>query len=55
VLETKASTFVKFIQRLQGTLWLTFEDGTRSPWLYHLSETPPQPGWWCAIRERHLC
>jgi transposase len=36
VLETKASTIVEFIQGLQGTLWLTFEEGTWAAWLHDL-------------------
>jgi transposase len=34
VLETKASTIVEFIQGLQGTLSLTFEEGTWAAWLH---------------------
>ena len=36
VLETKASTIVEFIQGLQGTLSLTFEEGTWAAWLHDL-------------------
>jgi transposase len=36
VLETKASTIVEFIQGLQGTLSLTFEEGTWASWLHDL-------------------
>jgi transposase len=36
VLETKASTMVEFIQGLQGTLSLTFEEGTWAAWLHDL-------------------
>ena len=36
VLETKASTIVAFIQGLQGTLSLTFEEGTWAAWLHDL-------------------
>jgi hypothetical protein len=32
LLETKAATIVEFIQGLQGTLWLTFEEGTSAAW-----------------------
>jgi transposase len=36
LLETKASTMVQFIQGLQGTLSLTFEEGTSAAWLHDL-------------------
>src|SRR6202008_2350252 len=36
VLETKASTIVEFLQGLQGTLSLTFEEGTWAAWLHDL-------------------
>jgi transposase len=36
LLETKASTIVQFIQGLQGTLSLTFEEGTSAAWLHDL-------------------
>ena len=36
LLETKASTIVEFIQGLQGTLSLTFEEGTSAAWLHDL-------------------
>src|SRR5579864_221917 len=36
VLETKANTIVEFIQGLQGTLSLTFEEGTWAAWLHDL-------------------
>ena len=36
VLETKASTMVEFIQGLQGTVSLTFEEGTWAAWLHDL-------------------
>jgi transposase len=36
LLETKAATIVEFIQRLQGTLSLTFEEGTSAAWLHDL-------------------
>jgi hypothetical protein len=41
VLETKASTIVEFVQGLQGTLLLTFEEGTWAAWLHDLLK--PQP------------
>ena len=36
LLETKAATIVAFIQGLQGTLALTFEEGTSAAWLHDL-------------------
>src|SRR6201987_107300 len=36
LLETKASTILEFIQRLSGTLSLTFEEGTSAAWLHDL-------------------
>ena len=36
LLETKAATIVEFIQGLQGTLSLTFEEGTAAAWLHDL-------------------
>src|SRR5215471_8846355 len=36
VLETKASTIIEFVQGLQGTLSLTFEEGTWAAWLHDL-------------------
>ncbi|MGH9544337.1 MAG: IS110 family transposase [Terriglobales bacterium] len=36
ILETKASTILEFLAGLQGTLWLTFEEGTWAAWLYDL-------------------
>jgi hypothetical protein len=36
LLETKASTIVEFIQGLQETLSLTFEEGTSAAWLHDL-------------------
>src|SRR6476660_8414622 len=38
LLETKAATIVEFIQGLQGTLSLTFEEGTSAAWLHDLLE-----------------
>jgi transposase len=35
-LETKAATIVQFIQGMQGTLSLTFEEGTSAAWLHDL-------------------
>jgi hypothetical protein len=36
LLETKATTILEFIQGLQGTLSLTFEEGTSAAWLHDL-------------------
>jgi transposase len=36
VIEAKSSTIVQFIQGLRGELFLTFEEGTWSAWLYDL-------------------
>jgi hypothetical protein len=36
VIEAKRSTIVEFIQGLRGELFLTFEEGTWSAWLYDL-------------------
>jgi transposase len=36
LLQTKAATIVEFIQGLQGTLSLTFEEGTSAAWLHDL-------------------
>ena len=36
ILETKAGTIVEFIKGLQGTLSLTFEEGTCAAWLHDL-------------------
>jgi transposase len=36
LLETKAATIIEFIQGLQGTLSLTFEEGTSAAWLHDL-------------------
>jgi hypothetical protein len=36
LLETKAATIVEFVQGLQGTLWLSFEEGTSAAWLHDL-------------------
>jgi transposase len=36
LLETKAATIVQFIQGMQGTLALTFEEGTSAAWLHDL-------------------
>jgi hypothetical protein len=36
VLKTEAGTIVEFIQGLQGTLMLTFEEGTWAAWLHDL-------------------
>src|SRR6202049_2013367 len=36
LLETKAGTILQFFAGLRGTLWVTFEEGTWSAWLYDL-------------------
>ncbi len=36
VLETKAATILQFVRGLRGSLWVTFEEGTRAAWLYDL-------------------
>jgi transposase len=36
ILETKAATLLEFFAGLRGTLWVTFEEGTWSVWLYDL-------------------
>ena len=36
ILETKTSTILEFFAGLHGTLWVTFEEGTWSVWLYDL-------------------
>ena len=32
IIETKAGTVLEFIQGLRGSLWVTFEEGTRAAW-----------------------
>ena len=36
ILETKATTILEFFAGVRGTLWVTFEEGTWSVWLYDL-------------------
>src|SRR6266705_1287838 len=36
ILETKAATILEFIGGLQGSLSVTFEEGTSAAWLYDL-------------------
>src|ERR1700675_1988771 len=36
VIETKAATILAFIRGIQGSLWITFEEGTSAAWLYGL-------------------
>jgi transposase len=36
ILETKASAILEFLQGLNGSLWVTFEEGTSAAWLYDL-------------------
>jgi hypothetical protein len=61
ILETKAATVVQFFAGLRGTLWVTFEEGTWSAWLYDLLNprvdklvvcNPRQPIWRAAIHPR---
>ena len=54
ILETKASTILEFIQGLQGTLSVTFEEGTSAAWLHDLLK-PHVASSWSAIHERTLC
>ena len=43
LLETKAATIVQFMQGLQGTLSLTFEEGTSAAWLHDLLKPHVSP------------
>src|SRR5262250_3607148 len=36
VIATKTATILEFIRGIQGTLWITFEEGTSAAWLYDL-------------------
>src|SRR5438874_8301685 len=36
IIETKAATILEFIRGLQGSLSVTFEEGTSAAWLYDL-------------------
>ena len=36
ILETRASTLLKFFAGLRGSLFVTFEEGTWAAWLYDL-------------------
>jgi transposase len=36
IIETKAATILAFIRGIQGSLWITFEEGTSAAWLYDL-------------------
>src|SRR6059058_4813275 len=36
ILETQAATILEFFAGLRGTLWVTFEEGTWTAWLYDL-------------------
>ncbi len=36
IIETQAATILQFIKALKGTLYVTFEEGTHSAWLYDL-------------------
>src|SRR4026207_1203250 len=35
-IETKAATILAFIRGIQGSLWISFEEGTSAAWLYDL-------------------
>jgi len=54
ILETKAATILQFFAGLRGALWVSFEKGTWSAWLYDLLN-PHVDNWWCAIRGRMRC
>ena len=43
LLETKAATIVEFIRGLNGTLSLTFEEGTSAAWLHDLLKPHVEP------------
>ena len=32
IIETKAATILAFIRGIQGSLWITFEEGTSAAW-----------------------
>ena len=53
LLETNASTMVEFIQGLQGTLSLTFEEGTSVPGCTICCNRTFADGWFM-IQERTL-
>src|ERR1700686_5146555 len=36
ILKTEGATILQFFAGLRGTLWVTFEEGTWSAWLYDL-------------------
>ena len=36
IIETKANTILGFIRGIQGSVWITFEEGTSAAWLYDL-------------------
>ena len=36
IIETKAAAILAFIRGIQGSLWITFEEGTSAAWLYDL-------------------
>ena len=48
LLETKAATIIEFIRGLQGTLSVTFEEGTSAAWLHDLLKPHVQPS--CSLR-----
>ena len=55
LLETKAATIVEFIQGLQGTLSLTFEEGTSAALVTRSPETPCQPARSLRSAKKRLC
>ena len=55
VLVTRAAAILDFLGGIQGTLQVTFEEGTHSAWLYDLLVRRGWRAWWCVIRARTLC
>ena len=54
VIATKATTILDFLNGLRGRLYVTFEEGTHSAWLYDLLVREWRM-WWCAIRAKTRC
>jgi hypothetical protein len=54
VIEAKGTTVIQFIEGLRGELFLTFEEGTWSAWLYDLL-TPHVTNIWSVIRVATPC
>jgi hypothetical protein len=44
IVETKATTVFEFIKGLNGSLWVTFEEGTSAAWLYELLKAAGSEG-----------